>query len=57
MSDTLIQTGHTIASSKFLFQNASFFAFVCFLKALSSLSIHRLRQTAVSNLCGRTSFR
>ena len=40
----------------FFFRNASTFVFVCFLKALSSLSLHHLRQTAVSNLCGRTSF-
>ena len=42
---------------KFIFCNASTFVFVCFLKALSSLSLHHLRQTAVSKLCGRTSFR
>ena len=40
----------------FFFHNANTFVFVCFLKALSSLSLHHLRQTAVSNLCGRTSF-
>jgi len=39
------------------FRNASAFVYVCFLKALSSLSLHHVRQTAVSNLCSRTSFR
>ena len=29
----------------------------CFMKALSSLSLHHVRQTAVSKLCSRTSFR
>jgi len=38
------------------FRNASAFVFVCFLKVLSSLSLHHVRQTAVSNLCSRTSF-
>ena len=31
--------------------------FVCFLKVLSSLSLHHVRQAAVSNLCSRTSSR
>jgi len=39
------------------FLNASAFVFVCFLKVLSSLSLHQVRQTSVSNLCSRTSFR
>jgi len=39
------------------FRNASDFESVCFLKVLSGLSLHHVRQTAVSNLCSRTSFR
>ena len=39
------------------FRKASAYVFVCFLKVLSSLSLHHVRQTAVSNLCSRTSFR
>jgi len=38
-------------------RNASAFVFVFFLKVLSRLSLHHVRQTAVSNLCSRTSFR
>jgi len=39
------------------FRNASAFVFICFLEVLSSLSLHHVRQTAVSNLCSRTSIR
>ena len=39
------------------FRNASPFVFVCILKVISRLSLHHVRQTAVSNLCSRTSFR
>ena len=38
---------------KIFFRNA--FVFVCFLKVISSLSLHHVRQTAISNLCSRTS--
>ena len=38
------------------FRNASPFVFVCILKVISRLSLHNVRQTAVSNLCSRTSF-
>ena len=39
------------------FLNASAFVFVCFLNVLSSLWLHHIRQTDVSTLCSRTSFR